>query len=598
MSFKKNQNKRKTILERINILDSKGKGFLIIVSLITVLLVVLLISFRKEILIQTRLITNTYPAVSEKQMNKLKTQGCVFDGLLTPRYNQHFENSVAMLGRSKCQYIHRAIETWNIPPDFSEIKRRMNIIKKQTGKDFTYGLFIAESIDVTKNLPGKKKFNFRAMCAPGTLGAWGKNTCKPSLGQSEYRRYLNYITKRAIDLGITDFTFGQIYYQDPTWKKSSNLVREIISEMKNYAIAQGKEISVGAQTNTMDREEYLKRFDYITGGVGQHKNGWIEDQDPCWSYYYKRSGYCWAMLWHEKYKSKANNILVYLDWNNNSTDDIHRFINMSKEKRRIFLGKAYDFFRWRNIGFLLPLGEVLGNVGGGCHGATREFYSANNSYTCQDENSINDILSHKWPLPNYAQFISQKVPREMEAGKKYLIKLKMRNTSFRIWSKENKYKLGAINPRDNIIWGANRVEFANEDEISHGQEKEFNFEVTAPKNPGEYNFQWRMLLERIEWFGQKSENVVVEVIPAKQEIVEKVSLEDQTIVNKMNQKEVEENKETVTIKKKTNDKINQKELKTVIKNELEEGDEGIVNNLIEEEKPKSFWKKIFFFLPQ
>ena len=45
-------------------------------------------------------------------------------------------------------------------------------------------------------------------------------------------------------------------------------------------------------------------------------------------------------------------------------------------------------------------------------------------------------------------------------------------------------------------------------------EKTFTFSVTAPQSPGVFNFQWRMVEELKQWFGEKSENVPIAVVEA------------------------------------------------------------------------------------
>ena len=497
----------------------KNKKIVFAVSFLIFLTSILLYYYQDELLLlQTKLIAGEYDAVPEKTMKKMKERGCVYDGLLTPRYNRYFNESVAMLKRSKCQYIHRAVETWNIPPDFKEITRRIKSIKQQTGQDFIYGLFFAESVDVTKGYYDpieKRHYSFGKMCSPGTFGAWGANTCKPSFEKPEYRRYIMSVTKRAINAGIKDFTFGQIYYQDPHWEKSSALAKSIVSQMKGYAKSKGVDISVGAQSNTIAKKDYLDKFDYITGGIGQHQDGSIEDGHPCWSYYFKRDGYCWALLWNKKYKSKANNVLVYLDWNNSTTDDIHRFIRMSRPVRNNFLGSAYDFFGQRDVGFLLPLGVVLGNVGGGCYGPTREFYSASQQYSCKDEVAITNILSGSDPLPLHSEFTYQAVPLKIEAGKTKTVRIVLKNTGFRHWREVDNFKLGSLAPQDNNRWGLSRVELEPGESIKHGESKTFVFNITAPSEVGKYKFQWQMLVEGEEWFGEPTKMIMIDVIPVR-----------------------------------------------------------------------------------
>ncbi|MDD1653081.1 MAG: hypothetical protein LUQ64_00905, partial [Methanomicrobiales archaeon] len=71
------------------------------------------------------------------------------------------------------------------------------------------------------------------------------------------------------------------------------------------------------------------------------------------------------------------------------------------------------------------------------------------------------------------------------------------------------------NPQDNRIWlgTTNRVNLADGDAIAPGQEKTFTFTVTAPSSAGTYRFQWQMLREMVAWFGDKSPDTSIQVLP-------------------------------------------------------------------------------------
>ena len=470
-----------------------------------------------ESFLLTQLIGSGYERVTKPTMDLMKEKGCVYDGLLTPRYNANLSVSAELVKNTGCRYIHRAIETWNIPPDFAEIKRRMDFINRRAGKKIRYGMFLAESVDVNGSYYdpySKRRFYFAKMCLPGSQGVWGRGTCKPSFARKEYRDYLRAVTRRAIDLGIEDFTFGQVYYQDPTWRRSSALARSIIAEIKRYGKFKGKDISVGAQTNDIDREEYLRSFDYITGGIGQDLRGNIQKEGGCWNYYLKRNGYCWAMLWDKKYFERSNDVLVYLDWNNSFSDDIHRFTRMDRQKRAKFLGRAYDFFLWRKVGFLSPLGEVLGNVPAGCHGPTPEFYSASNRYSCKDENAIKNILSGGNLLPGHSRFLGQQVPLLMRAGEKYQVRIRMQNTGYGIWKRGGGYRLRDRNLLNSSLahWGREEVLLGENDMIKHNKFKDFVFTVTAPETAGNYVFAWQMFSDSDGFFGAPSDALTIRVV--------------------------------------------------------------------------------------
>ena len=248
-------------------------------------------------------------------------------------------------------------------------------------------MFIAEAIDYRdeyfKDEIGHE-FDFEAMCRKGSENVWGEHTCKPNFASKEYRDYIQYITHKAIDLGVQSFTFGQIYMQESGDK---DYAPKIIKDIREYAKKKGVNIIIGAQTGSITDPDYLKLFDYIEGGVGIDGNGNIED-GPCLS----RRGSCWALLWHENFASKAKNVLLHLDWSGIISDDLDIFARMTKAKRAETLQNLYNKFTSQNMGFLMPFFGVLDKTNGGCYGPKKRFYSPDNAYKCKDENAINKIL--------------------------------------------------------------------------------------------------------------------------------------------------------------------------------------------------------------
>jgi len=117
-----------------------------------------------------------------------------------------------------------------------------------------------------------------------------------------------------------------------------------------------------------------------------------------------------------------------------------------------------------------------------------------------------DVVGHvsvpdqpvKWPSSD-ATFVRHQVPASMITGRKYPVSVTMRNTGVTTWTSggANPFRLGAN--RDLGTWGLARRELPSP--VSPGGEVTFVFEVTAPP-PGAHRFQWRMLQELIEWFGE------------------------------------------------------------------------------------------------
>jgi RHS repeat-associated protein len=114
------------------------------------------------------------------------------------------------------------------------------------------------------------------------------------------------------------------------------------------------------------------------------------------------------------------------------------------------------------------------------------------------------------PTPvNGATFISQSVPSAMNAGQQYIVSVTMRNTGTKTWTAADQHRLGSQNPQDNGTWGIARVGVPAT--VAPGSDATFTFNVTAPASPGTYYFQWRMLQEGVEWFGDYTANVAVTV---------------------------------------------------------------------------------------
>lgn len=323
------------------------------------------------------------PIPTPVSMNRLKKQGCVADGLLS-EYNPDREEYIDLINRSNCYYLHRGVETWLTPPDFETIDYVMGRITK---KDVVHGMFIAEAIKTNADYWNNEEnyyFDFKKMCQAGSENVWGEHSCKPDFGSGEYRKYLKFITHRAIDIGIQSFTFGQIYFQEG---EGRDKIADTVKEMRSYAKSKKTNIVIGAQTGKITDPKYIALFDYIEGGVGIDEDGNLPT-GPCLD----RWGGCWALLWDERYSKNAKNVLLHLDWTGMKSDDLDIFARMDPEKRARTLKNLHSYFISRNMGFLMPFFGVLDKENGGCYGPKKRFYSPDNRYSCKDENSINAIL--------------------------------------------------------------------------------------------------------------------------------------------------------------------------------------------------------------
>lgn len=330
------------------------------------------------------------PPPPPPSLGDMKYEGCVADGFLSG-YGDDIDASINLVNHSECRYLHRALETWLKPPDFVLARKIFSKVKRQ---NIIYGMFISEAISTNSEyfFPEEdRNFNFRKMCRPDTTNDWGEHTCKPSFQRSEYRKYLRFITERAMDMGIQSFLFGEVFYQENK-DLSKAVIPDIIREMRDYAEFRGMQIVVGAQTNDITDEKYLRNFDFIEGGVGIDDDGTIQD-GPCHTRWWKQPGdWCWALLWHPDYREKANHVFVHLDWSGRIGDDMSVFTRMTKEERAATLDRLYHDFKRMHIGFLFPLMATLHRDNGGCYGPKKRYYSADRKYTCQDEDTVNTLL--------------------------------------------------------------------------------------------------------------------------------------------------------------------------------------------------------------
>jgi len=138
------------------------------------------------------------------------------------------------------------------------------------------------------------------------------------------------------------------------------------------------------------------------------------------------------------------------------------------------------------------------------HG-TSSGWSPVRSVTITEPSAVND-----------AEFVSQEVPTTVNAGQDYEVTVTMKNTGTSTWSASSLYHLGSQNPHDNMNWGLNRVVLGETDEVAPGQEWPFTFTITAPITVGTCQFQWRMMEEYVEWFGETSTSVAVNVVEPNQ----------------------------------------------------------------------------------
>ena len=108
-----------------------------------------------------------------------------------------------------------------------------------------------------------------------------------------------------------------------------------------------------------------------------------------------------------------------------------------------------------------------------------------------------------------ARFVGDLFPTALTPGEMTEASVTMRNIGGATWDATEAYRLGSQNPQDNDTWGLQRVDVG--EAVKTGEEHTFRFTVTAPSRAGEYGFQWRMVQEGVEWFGDYTPNHRVRV---------------------------------------------------------------------------------------
>jgi hypothetical protein len=142
--------------------------------------------------------------------------------------------------------------------------------------------------------------------------------------------------------------------------------------------------------------------------------------------------------------------------------------------------------------------------------------SGGTDHTFDNDFSVRSGLANL-PAPpvSNARFVSQKAPAgPFVPGQTVNVQVVMQNTGGTTWSASapNPFRLGSQNSQDNTTWGTARVDVQGT--VAPGGQATFNFRVTAPTAPGSYNFQWQMVQEMVNWFGDLTPDLAIVVQPA------------------------------------------------------------------------------------
>jgi hypothetical protein len=105
-----------------------------------------------------------------------------------------------------------------------------------------------------------------------------------------------------------------------------------------------------------------------------------------------------------------------------------------------------------------------------------------------------------------AYFISQTVPSYSYLGQSHSVQIMIGNSGATTWRNSEGYRLVSTNSN----WGVTTLDLPQD--VSPGQVVTFNFIITSPFTPGNYDFQWRMVRNGIP-FNAATAHMQIEVSP-------------------------------------------------------------------------------------
>ena len=322
---------------------------------------------------------------------EMKAHGCTWQQLVGDFSGQiDHGDAVSMLGRSNCVYLNRSLETWAHPLDANRLAQSQSDIqniKTATGKNYIFGMFVAESVQSSGLIfdPDENRYlDFSKMCSPYLSGP-ASGQCYPNVDLPDYRSYVRYMTRHAMDLGVQDFIFGSVDQQDTLNFQSGSTFMQIFDEIRAYAKATGKEVTIGAQFNHGPNNSTLginmNYWDYEFAAVWPSADGGL-DNEP---------GNTWYE-WNKPEVTSQTDVLVNLDWWG-PNDMISTYAGWDKVKRGNFAMIAYNTLRGRGQGYLMSYISPVNNQTSTCMGSGAMWYTASNNSPCQDEDYLNSLLT-------------------------------------------------------------------------------------------------------------------------------------------------------------------------------------------------------------
>lgn len=111
-------------------------------------------------------------------------------------------------------------------------------------------------------------------------------------------------------------------------------------------------------------------------------------------------------------------------------------------------------------------------------------------------------------LTNNAACGGISAPDSVTVGQTFSATVTMNNNGTKPWTTDDTpHNLGSQNPQDNTRWGLGRVGLPFQP-VNPGQNAVFNFNATAPSTADSYPFDWKMVEDGIEWFGDTCAKII------------------------------------------------------------------------------------------
>ena len=138
----------------------------------------------------------------------------------------------------------------------------------------------------------------------------------------------------------------------------------------------------------------------------------------------------------------------------------------------------------------------------------RLFLRTNDDVPGNGSGAFNAFIQVWKPLPDaLSNFVSQSVPKTLLVpGETMNVSVTMRNLGPSTWTAGQQFRLGAIGTG----WEGARAYLPGD--VAPNTDVTFNFTITAPSTPGNYNFRWQMVQEGVQFFGDATTNIPITVL--------------------------------------------------------------------------------------